>query len=52
MPPYAHLGYGRGSFPVAEELAEEVLSLPMFPGIEEEQVTAVVDSIATFFRRG
>ena len=52
MPPYAHLGYGRGSFPVAEELAEEVLSLPMFPGLGEEQVTAVVDSIATFFRRG
>lgn len=52
VPPYAHLGYGRGSFPVAEALAEEVLSLPMFPGITEEQVTVVVDSIAAFFRRG
>jgi len=52
MPPYSHLGYRRGSFPVAEELAQEVLSLPMFPGISEEQVTAVVDSIAAFFRRG
>jgi dTDP-3-amino-3,4,6-trideoxy-alpha-D-glucose transaminase len=52
VPPYAHLGYGRGSFPVAETLAQEVLSLPMFPGITEEQVTAVVESIAAFFRRG
>ena len=52
VPPYAHLGYGRGSFPVAEALAQEVLSLPMFPGISEEQVSAVVDSIAAFFRRG
>ena len=52
VPPYAHLGYGRGSFPVAEALAQEVLSLPMFPGITEDQVTVVVDSISAFFRRG
>jgi dTDP-3-amino-3,4,6-trideoxy-alpha-D-glucose transaminase len=47
---YAHLGYARGSFPLAETLADEVLSLPMFPGITEEQLTAVVDAIAAFFR--
>jgi dTDP-3-amino-3,4,6-trideoxy-alpha-D-glucose transaminase len=50
--PYAHLGYGRGSFPVAEALAEEVLSLPIFPGMTEQQVAAVVAAIAAFFRRG
>jgi dTDP-4-amino-4,6-dideoxygalactose transaminase len=52
VPPYAHLGYGRGSLPVAEALAQEVLSLPMFPGITEEQSAVVVDSIAAFFKRG
>ena len=50
--PYAHLGYARGSFPIAEALAEEVLSLPIFPGMTEEQITAVTDSIAAFFQRG
>jgi dTDP-4-amino-4,6-dideoxygalactose transaminase len=50
--PYAHLGYGRGSFPMAETLAEQVLSLPIFPGITDEQVSAVVDRIGAFFTRG
>jgi dTDP-4-amino-4,6-dideoxygalactose transaminase len=50
--PYAHLGYGRGSFPVAEALAEEVLSLPIFPGMTEEQVTTVAAAVGAFFQRG
>ena len=50
--PYAHLGYGRGSFPVAEALADEVLSLPIFPGMTEAQASTVADGIAAFFRRG
>jgi dTDP-4-amino-4,6-dideoxygalactose transaminase len=50
--PYAYLGYGRGSFPVAEALAEQVLSLPIFPGITDQQVSAVVDCVAAFFARG
>lgn len=49
---YARLGYARGSFPIAETLAQEVLSLPIFPGMTEEQATVVMDSIVEFFRRG
>jgi dTDP-4-amino-4,6-dideoxygalactose transaminase len=49
---YAYLGHGRGSFPVAERLADEALSLPMFPGIRSEEVAAVADAVAAFFRRG
>ena len=48
---YAHLGYGPGSFPIAESLAREVLSLPLFPGMSEEQVAAVADAISEFFER-
>ena len=51
-PAYAGLGHGRGDFPVAERLANEVLSLPIFPGITEEQLSAVVDAIRDHFRRG
>jgi dTDP-4-amino-4,6-dideoxygalactose transaminase len=49
-PAYAGLGHARGAFPVAEALADEGLSLPMFAGITEEQQHAVVDAIRAFFR--
>jgi dTDP-4-amino-4,6-dideoxygalactose transaminase len=38
---YRFLGYGRGSFPVAERCAEEFLSLPMFPELTPDQVDYV-----------
>jgi dTDP-4-amino-4,6-dideoxygalactose transaminase len=41
QPAYADLGYERGDFPVAERLAEEVLSLPMFPELTETQIGEV-----------
>jgi dTDP-4-amino-4,6-dideoxygalactose transaminase len=34
---FAHLGFERGAFPETERSADEVLSLPLFPGITEEQ---------------
>ncbi|MEA2062921.1 MAG: DegT/DnrJ/EryC1/StrS family aminotransferase, partial [Gemmatimonadota bacterium] len=46
---FAHLGYGPGSFPVAEEQADKILSLPMFPEITGEQVTSVVEAIREFY---
>lgn len=46
---YAHLGYQAGAFPVAESLARECLSLPMFPGITEQQLDRVVDAVRSFF---
>jgi dTDP-4-amino-4,6-dideoxygalactose transaminase len=41
QPAYADLGYSRGDFPVSEALADETLSLPMFPGLTNEQVDTV-----------
>ena len=49
---YAALGYAPGSFPVTETLANEVLSLPVFPGMTEEQVDAVADALKEYFDRG
>jgi dTDP-4-amino-4,6-dideoxygalactose transaminase len=49
---FAHLGYGPGSFPVAEALARDGLSLPLFPGLTEEQLDAVTRGVTDFFARG
>lgn len=48
-PAFGHLGYGPGDFPVTEALAREVLSLPMYPGISEEQLQTVVDAVKGHF---
>jgi dTDP-4-amino-4,6-dideoxygalactose transaminase len=48
---FAYLGYKKGDFPVAEQLAEEVLALPMFPELEAEEQEKVVDTIAAFYGR-
>ena len=36
-----NLGYAKGAFPIAENLANEFLSLPMFPELSEEQIEYV-----------
>jgi dTDP-4-amino-4,6-dideoxygalactose transaminase len=36
-----NLGYTKGAFPIAENLADEFLSLPMFPELTEEQIEYV-----------
>lgn len=45
---YRQLGLGTGAFPVAERLADEILSLPMFPELTPEQIGRVVDAISAF----
>lgn len=40
-----YLGYARGDFPVAERMAAEILSLPLFPGITEQQQHEVAASL-------
>lgn len=45
QPAYKYLGYQKGDFPHAETLSQEILSLPMYPGLSEMQVKTVVDAI-------
>ena len=48
-PAYAHLGHREGAFPVAETLARDGLSLPIFPGLSDAQVDAVVSGVRAYF---
>ena len=45
---YADLGYKRGDFPIAEEISDTIISLPMFYGMTQAQVQYVIDVINQF----
>ncbi|HET7874922.1 MAG TPA: DegT/DnrJ/EryC1/StrS family aminotransferase [Methylomirabilota bacterium] len=45
----ADLGYKRGDFPVAERLAGEILSLPIYPELTDTQQEAVVAGMRSFY---
>lgn len=47
---YSGLGLGPGSFPVAEDAAGRILSLPLYPHITESQQEQVVDSLRAAVR--
>jgi dTDP-4-amino-4,6-dideoxygalactose transaminase len=46
--PYRTIGFKEGDFPVAEKVAAQVLSLPMYPGLSLAQQNRVVEEIARF----
>lgn len=46
---YRYLGYNETDFPVTNALCKEVLSLPMHPDIESEQLEYITDNVLKFF---
>ncbi len=49
---YEPLRLGRGEFPVAEVLSKELLSIPLYLEIREDQLEAVVRAITRYFAVG
>lgn len=45
---YRYLGYQKGSFPIAEQAADEVLSIPIYNGMTKEEQQYVIDVINQF----
>ncbi|MET3697022.1 dTDP-4-amino-4,6-dideoxygalactose transaminase [Bacillus oleivorans] len=45
---YKDLGNKKGDYPIAEMLADEVLSIPLFYGMTDEQISYVVETINNF----
>jgi dTDP-4-amino-4,6-dideoxygalactose transaminase len=48
---YSFLKYRRGDLPNSEKASEEVLALPIYPELTEDQQTAVIDRIKAFYRK-
>ncbi|MEM9347262.1 MAG: DegT/DnrJ/EryC1/StrS family aminotransferase [Planctomycetota bacterium] len=46
---FSYLGYKAGDFPIAEQAASEVLSIPIYPELSEEQLGHVVETIKSFY---
>jgi dTDP-3-amino-3,4,6-trideoxy-alpha-D-glucose transaminase len=45
---YAELGMSEGSLPVAERLAEEILTLPLFPTMSDRDISRIVEAVRAF----
>jgi len=45
---YKHLGYNKGDFPIAEKYADEVLSIPIYNGMTNDEQTQVIEAINSF----
>jgi dTDP-4-amino-4,6-dideoxygalactose transaminase len=49
QPCYAGLGYSAGDFPVATRLASELINLPMFPELRDDEVQRVAEGVRAFY---
>lgn len=48
---YRWLGYKKGDFPVTEKVTQEILSLPIYPTLTEDDQNYIVEQIKTFLNR-
>jgi dTDP-4-amino-4,6-dideoxygalactose transaminase len=50
-PSFANLGYHKGDFPVSEAMAHDVLSLPIYPELTNDEVATVIMAVKKFYRK-
>ena len=48
---YSGNGFKKGDFPVTEKVSREILSLPMFPELNQEQIEYVVEKISEYYKK-
>lgn len=51
QPAFSYLGYQQGSFPQAEQAAQETVCLPIFPELKNEEVEYIIDTVNHFFQK-
>jgi len=52
QPAFQYLGYKEGAFPVSEDLARRVISLPVAPGLKKKEIQEVARTILQFYGVG
>jgi len=45
------LGFEKGAFPVTERVCEQVLCLPVYPGMPKENAQQVVELIREYYKK-
>lgn len=50
QPVFEYLGHKKGDFPISEKIASEIISLPIFPEITEEQIEYICEKVIEFFK--
>jgi UDP-2-acetamido-2-deoxy-ribo-hexuluronate aminotransferase len=48
---FSYLGYKEGDFPITEKLCNEVISLPMHPDLDHEQLEYITSNVLNFFEK-
>lgn len=48
---YSTLGYKKGDFPIAEKIAAEIISLPMYPHLKETHIKFIAKTIKDIFKK-
>ena len=48
QPAYRYLGYKAGDFPITEKCAREIISLPMYPELDEVKIKKIAEAISKF----
>jgi len=51
QPAFKNLGLNQGAFPITEKFCGEILSLPMFPELREDEIEYTVEKIEEFYSR-
>ena len=51
QPAYEFLNYKRGDFPVTENVSEEIVSLPIYPELEEKEISYIIAKIINYFKK-
>ncbi|MCX8041629.1 MAG: DegT/DnrJ/EryC1/StrS family aminotransferase [Thermodesulfobacteriaceae bacterium] len=50
QPIYRNLGFKEGTLPVSERVSQEVLSLPLFPYLQDEEIDYIINTIKSFYQ--
>ena len=49
QPAYNFLGYSSGDLPITEKLSQEILSIPIYPELEDKEIDYIIDKVRKFY---